>query len=83
MNKIEQDILLELAELDRIIKTMRATHSKPDLVAKFSRIDELASRLPPGTSSELTHFLQRKSYEKARAWLEQRHGAVPRDNCGH
>jgi hypothetical protein len=41
-------------------------------MALFSRIDALTTQLPPGTSPQLLHFLQNKSYGKARLWLEER-----------
>ena len=36
----------------------------------FERLDALAAQLPPSTPHDLRHYLQRKSYEKARLWLE-------------
>jgi hypothetical protein len=34
-------------------------------------VDELAGRLPDSASPELRHFLQRKSYRKARLLLQE------------
>lgn len=80
MNEIEEQILGRLKELDAAVKSMPTANPKPDLVAIFQCIDELAERLPRGTDPELLHFLQRKSYEKARARLEGR--VVMRGSCG-
>ena len=71
MNVIEQQILGNLMALESAVARMPASNPKPDLVSIFARIDELARQLPPGTDPELLHFLQRKSYQKARALLQQ------------
>ena len=42
----------------------------PPLTPLFTRLDTLAAQLPPGGSHDLRHYLQRRSYEKARLWLE-------------
>ena len=80
MTTIETDILQALIELDTAIKSLPAAQPKPNLLALFARIDALAQQLPRMTDPELLHFLQRKSYDKARAKLE---GRVPkRGACG-
>jgi hypothetical protein len=80
MNEIEEQILGALKELDAAVKTMPTADPKPNLMPLFARIDELARQLPRGTDPELLHFLQRKSYEKARARLEGL--GVARGSCG-
>jgi len=80
MTELEQSILEALTELDRLVETMATANPKPDLRPLFARLDGLAARLPPGADPELVHFLQRKSYEKARAQLEGRVAA--RGACG-
>jgi hypothetical protein len=80
MNEIETKILEALKELDAAVKAMPTANPKPDLLALFARIDELAGQLPRTTDPELLHFLQRKSYEKARIRLEG--AAVARGSCG-
>lgn len=81
MNEIEAQILGALKELDAAVKTMPTANPKPTLLPLFTRIDELARQLPHGTDPELLHFLQRKSYEKARARLEGL--GVARGSRGH
>ena len=81
VTQIEQDILRTLIELGEAVKTMRTAKSKPDLLPLFAKLDGFAANLPPDADSELIHFLQRKSYEKARARLEGR--AAARGSCGH
>jgi hypothetical protein len=75
MNDTEQEILQTLIELDEAVKSLATANPKPELLPLFARLDELAGQLPPTTDSELLHFLQRKSYAKARARLEGRKAA--------
>jgi DNA-binding GntR family transcriptional regulator len=72
MTQIEREIFDTLLELERAAAQMAASTPKPDLRPLFARLDELAGRLPAGADSDLRHYLQRKSYQKARAFLEQR-----------
>ncbi len=65
----ESQLLDALMELEGAVKTMPAAKPKPDLVPIFSRIDELARRLPRETDPALLHYLHKKSYEKARLYL--------------
>ena len=51
---------------------MPTANPKPDLRPIFARVEGLAEKLPPATDPDLLHFLQRKSYQKARVCLEQR-----------
>ena len=69
---IEQQLLDALAELDYAVKAMPAIEAKPNLLLLFTRIDELAKHLPHGTDPTLLHYLNRKSYEKARLFLQGR-----------
>ena len=69
---VERQLLDALAELDNAIKAMPAIEGKPNFLLLFGRIDELAEQLPPDTDPQLRHFLQRKSYQKAKCLLEKR-----------
>jgi len=42
------------------------------LQSASERVTELQSRLPQPVDPQLAHFLQRCSYDKALAWLEER-----------
>jgi hypothetical protein len=81
MTQIEQDLLRTLVELDDAVKTVLTANPKPDLLPIFAKLDGLAAHLPPDADPELKHFLQRKSYGKARARLEGR--AAARGSCVH
>jgi len=72
MTATEQTIWETLVELDRQVRLMPTANPKPDLLPLFARLDELARQLPPRTDPQLLHYLQRKSYEKARLHLEGR-----------
>jgi hypothetical protein len=70
VNKIEQTIHQALTELDMAVRRTREPGAKVDLLPLFARIDELTRQLPRDSDSDLLHYLHRKSYEKARLWLE-------------
>ena len=81
MTETEQTLLDSLAELDDAVKRMSGPGPKPNLLPIFSRLDELTRRLPKDASPELLHFLHKKSYEKARLWLEGKRAEIARGNC--
>jgi len=83
MTNIEKDILAALNELDAVVKAMPTAGPKPNLARLFERLDELTLNLPRETSPGLRHYMQRKSYEKARLWLLGRGSENVRGTCGH
>lgn len=83
MTATEQEILRTLNELDRMVKNMAAENPKPDLKPVFARLDELTRQLPPKTAPDLLHYMHRKSYEKARLFLEGRGAENAAGSCGH
>jgi len=54
---------------------------KPNLMTHFNRIDELTGKLPNDTDGELIHYLHKKSYEKARLFLEERYSEIQKGGC--
>ena len=78
----EEKLLDALVELEKAAKSMPAAKPKPNLLPLFTRIDELAKQLPADADPELRHFLQRKSYEKARLLLEGRGKENSKGSCG-
>jgi hypothetical protein len=74
MTEKEQALHAALVELESAAKTARP--ARPDLGRLFERVDALTAGLPADTDRELLHFLHRRSYEKARQWLEERAGGV-------
>jgi hypothetical protein len=83
MTPTERTIWETLTELDAHVKRMATANPKPDLLPIFARLDELTQQLPPQTAPELLHYLRKKSYEKARLFLEGRDAENAAGNCGH
>ena len=70
MESLEQALLGKLLELETAAKTLAAAKPKPDLMRLFGEIENLAGRLPQSSNPSLLHYLQRKSYQKARLLLQ-------------
>jgi len=83
MTETEQNILETLLQLEAAVESMPKANPKPNLQPLFSRLDELTRQLPPGTDSDLMHYLHKKSYQKARLFLQGRDGENAEGNCGH
>ena len=80
---VEQQLLDTLVELDNTVKAMPSANPKPSLLPLFSRIDELTKQLPRDSDATLLHYLQKKSYEKARLFLQERDAENQIGNCRH
>jgi len=83
MTDTETRILDTLLELEGMVNGMAAATPRPNLLPLFARLDELAGSLPADADPELRHFLQRKSYQKARLLLQGRGQENRRGSCGH
>jgi len=84
MTELEQNILEALLELERTVAAMPQANPKPSLLPLFARLDELMRALPPTSDPLLLHYLHKKSYEKARLFLQGREAENARGNChGH
>lgn len=81
VNELERQLLDALIALEQAARASPTVEPRPSLFPLFERIETLAAELPPSADPELRHFLQRKSYEKARQWLEG--AAAQRGTCGH
>ena len=81
MNDLEKQILQSLLDLDEAIRSMPSANPKPDLLAHFARLDALTSNLPSATSPNLLHYLHKKSYEKARLFLQERFDEIQKGGC--
>jgi len=80
---LENNLLIAILALDAAVKSMPTVSPKPNLLPLFARIDELAKQLPPNADPQLLHYLHKKSYEKARLWLEDREAENQAGNCRH
>ncbi len=84
MTGTEREILDSLLALERAVASMPTANPKPNLIPLFTRIDDLTAQLPRGTDPQLLHYLHKKSYEKARLFLEGRDAENAQGNChGH
>lgn len=83
MSDTEQRILQALVELDRRVKTVPTIEVKPNFLPLFAEIDSLTRELPATTEPQLMHYLHKKSYEKARLFLQGRDAENAAGNCGH
>ena len=83
MTATEQNILRALADLDIAVQSMPTRHPKPNLLPLFARIDTLTAQLPSDADPTLLHYLHKKSYEKARLWLEGRDAENQAGSCRH
>lgn len=88
MTAAERAILQALEDLERAASASRprtaaaAPPSATPILPILERLDRLTAELPAQTPSELRHFLQRKSYEKARQFLLGRQDEIARGRCG-
>jgi hypothetical protein len=78
MTDTEQILLQTLLQLEQTVAAMPAAHPKPDLLPVFARLEELTRQLPKTTEPMLLHYLHRKSYQKARLFLQEPAGPGPR-----
>ncbi len=83
MTETERAILKSLVDLESAVQSMPTTNPKPNLMPLFARIDELTRALPRDADPTLLHYLHKKSYQKARLFLEGREEENQAGNCGH
>jgi hypothetical protein len=84
MTETEQTILDCLIELEEKIASMPTADPKPNLIPLFDQLDELTRSLPRDASPDLLHYLHKKSYQKARLFLQGRDAENAAGNCrGH
>ena len=82
MTETEKGLLQALLDLERAVQSMKAV-PKPDLMPLFARIDDLTRRLPRDADPTLLHYLHKKSYQKARLFLQGRDAENQEGNCRH
>jgi hypothetical protein len=82
MTELEKDVLAALNELDSTVKSMATANPKPRLEPLLARVDELTLKMPRDCDPNLLHYLNRKSYEKARLLLQGRDAESARGVCG-
>lgn len=80
---VEKELLTALTQLAETVKTMPTANPKPSLLPIFTRLDELTHQLPRNADPTLLHYLHKKSYEKARLFLQGRDAENQAGNCRH
>ena len=80
---LEANLLHAIVALDNAVKTMPAAAPKPNLLPLFEQLDALTAQLPRNTDPTLLHYMHKKSYEKARLFLQGRDAENQAGNCGH
>lgn len=80
---VEKELLVVLAQLADAVQAMPTASPKPNLLPVFARLDELTARLPRHTDPTLLHYMHKKSYEKARLFLQGRDAENQVGNCRH
>ena len=83
MNDAEREILAALNDLEEKVRSMKSASPKPNLLPVFERLETLTAQLGPGGDPSLLHYLHKKSYEKARLYLEGRDAENARGACRH
>jgi hypothetical protein len=83
MTETETSLLQALLDLEHSVTEMRTANPKPNLLPLFERIDQLTGQLPRNGDPQLLHYLQKKSYEKARLFLQGREAENVAGNGGH
>jgi hypothetical protein len=83
MTDLEDQILQALLDVEHAVKSMPSANPKPNLLPLFTRVDELSRQLPPGADPRLLHYLQKKSYQKARIFLQGGDAENMTGSCGH
>ena len=80
---LENEVLKTLTQLDEAVKSMAKAQPKPSLLPIFQHLDALTKELPRNTDPTLLHYLHKKSYEKARLFLQGRDVENQVGNCRH
>jgi hypothetical protein len=82
MTALESQILEELVRLETAA-TLPPGGQRPSVLPIVQRLSKLTRALPPETSPDLLHYLHKRSYEKARFWLQGRDAENAEGPCGH
>jgi aminodeoxyfutalosine synthase len=77
----EAGLLAALTRLEQTVQARAAGDAAADVRAPLSELDRLVGALPADADPELIHYLRRRSYEKARQFLEGRVAAIEKGGC--
>jgi hypothetical protein len=82
MTALESEILEALIRLESAA-TAATPGPRESVLPHVQRLTDLTRALPSGTSPDLLHYLHKRSYEKARLWLQGRDAENVDGPCGH
>jgi len=77
--ELERTILLELNELQSLLEGLNRSSDRPEdarLIVQMETLRRLAADLPP-EAARLRHLLDRRSYARAREYLEAQINGSP------
>jgi len=80
---LESDVLNELKRLEATGAGMNRGGPPVSILPVVQRLARLTADLPAATDPQLLHYLHKRSYEKARLFLEGREGENVAGPCGH
>jgi hypothetical protein len=83
MTALEQKILALVNQLEQLAAHLADPAAKAELPRVMALIDGLSAELPGGTDPALLHYLRKRSYQKARTFLEGREAENAKGNCRH
>ena len=81
MNTIESRLLAALGALNACVGPRPAGSPPPDVRPHLAELDRLTRELPSHADPELLHYLHRRSYDKARLYLEGRMAEIQKGGC--
>jgi len=77
----QSSVLTVLRELELAVAAVKPPAPNPGLRMALARLEDLTATLPADVPPDLRHYLLKRSYQKARVWLEggdPEAGACPR-----
>jgi hypothetical protein len=83
VTSLEAEILEQLILLESTATANVVDGPRPGVLPIVQRLTELTRRLPVDTDPSLLHYLHKRSYEKARFFLQGRDAENAEGNCGH
>ena len=79
---LEKDLLEALLALESAAAKARSAPVAGGILPLIQRVDDLGAKLPAEAHPDLRHYLQRKSYEKARQLLQGMGDQITPGRCG-
>jgi len=81
MPSMDAALVAALTALEQAARARAAGDLSADVRPPLAELDRLTNALPADADPELAHYLRRRSYEKARLFLEGRVGGIEKGGC--